>query len=172
MKKTFKIFCILFIMICIIGCKKKEEVKEEPLLAEDEVILENIKYKFDQDSSEYGINFKLSSNLRRVDNGNTISYFSEKINDRSYFVFRLFHYKNKDIDYAIKDSTSQYDNKYEKEIGDKKYTVVHFKNPIGDNVETNIYYYKNKNDVYAFCFTSSIDLSRLEEVFLKSIVYN
>ncbi|MBR4178751.1 MAG: hypothetical protein IKR57_05350 [Bacilli bacterium] len=169
MKKVVVILLMFLSIFMISGCGKEKEKKD--VLADDEVILEGIKYKLDQDTSEYGIDFKIANNFRRVDNGNAISYHSEKIDGASYFVFRIFHYKKKSIDYAIKDTTIEYDKKYETKIGDLDYTVVHFVNPIGEGIETNIYYYKHGKDVYAFCFTSSIDLSRLEDIFLKSIVY-
>ncbi|MBQ6285863.1 MAG: hypothetical protein IJK67_06140 [Bacilli bacterium] len=170
MKKLFKIFVLLLICICLIGCGKKTK-QEENKLQDDEVILEGIKYKLDQDESEYGIEYKIASNFRKTNTRNAINYFSENINDQAYFVYRIFYYKNKSIDYAIKDSTISYDKKYDVKVGDLDYTVVHFVNPIGENVETNIYYYKHNKDVYAFCFTASIDLSRLIDIFLKSIVY-
>lgn len=160
-----KILLILFIILLLIGCGKKESIPE------DEVILENIKYKLNQDDSEYGIKYKIANNFRKVDTGNAINYFSERIEDRSYFVFRIFYYKNKSIDYAIKDSTITYDKKWETKVGDLDYTVVHFVNPTNDGSETNIYYYKHNKDVYAFCFTAKIDLSKLENIFLKQIIY-
>ena len=171
MRKVLSVILIVLSLFMVTGCEKKEPNKKEEILAEDEVVLEGINYKLDQDESGYGINYKIATNLRKVDTGNALNYFSEKIDGESYFVFRIFHYKNKSIDYAIKDTTTEYDNKYTTKINDLDYTVVHFVNPIGVNVETKIYYYKNKKDVYAFCFTSAIDVTRLEEVFLKQVVY-
>ncbi len=171
MKKCIKLLLVLVIALCLFGCGKKAEPKKEDALADDEIILEGIKYKLDQDDSEYGISYKVASNFRKSTMINAVNYFSENIDDSPYFVFRIFYYKNKSLDYAIKDSTSSYDNKYEVEIDGLKYTVVHFINPIGDNVQTNIYYYKHNKDVYAFCFTAQIDLTKLAEIFLKSIVY-
>ena len=170
MKKIFKIFVLLFVCICLIGCGKKNN-QEENKLQDDEVVLEGIKYKLDQDASEYGIKYKIASNFRKTDTGNAINYFSENIDGQAYFVYRIFYYKNKSIDYAIKDSIISYDKRYDVKVGDLDYTVVHFVNPIGENVETYIYYYKHNKDVYAFCFTASIDLSRLTDIFLKSIIY-
>ncbi len=175
MKKKILFIVVILSFIVFYGCGKKEEVKNETQveqLAEDEVILENIKYKLEQDDSYYGINFKVASNFRKRDFGNAMNYFSEEIDGSSYFVTRIFYYKNKSIDYAINDSTTSYDKKYETTIDDKTYTVVHFINPTGKDVQTYLYYYKNKNDVYAYCFTASIDLTRLIEIFLKQIVYN
>ena len=169
MKKTILILLIVLSLFMISGCGKKEEEKKEDILADDEVILENIKYKLDQDDSEYGIDYKVASNFRKTTLSNAVNYFSENINDQAYFVIRLFYYKNKSIDYAIKDTTESYDNKYETTIGDKNYTVVHFINFTGADVE--LYYYKHNKDVYVFDFTSHIDLTRLRDIFLKSVVY-
>ncbi len=169
-----KLLCILLIAILLVGCSKKEnqeENKTKDTLAANEIVVHGIKYKFDQDTEEYKLKFKIASNLRKVDTGNAMNYYSEEVDGNKDFVFRIFYYKNKSLDYAIKDSTSSYDNKYEVEIDGLKYTVVHFINPIGDNVQTNIYYYKHNKDVYAFCFTAQIDLTKLAEIFLKSIVY-
>ena len=172
MKKKILVLLVLFIALIITGCSKKDNPKKDEL-ANDEVILENIKYKLDQDTSEYGLNFKIAENFRKRDTGNAINYFSEEIDGSSYFVIRIFRYKNKDINYAIKDTTSSYDKKYEKQIGDKTYTVVHFVNPIGNNVETELFYYTSNKTTYAYCFTAnaSLDLTRLQEIFLNNIVY-
>ena len=101
--KNLKIF-LLFILVflCVAGCVKKEkEEKKDIALLEDEVILENIKYKLDQDENEYGIKYKIASNFRKTTLSNAINYFSEDINENPYFVIRIFYYKNKSIDYAI-----------------------------------------------------------------------
>ena len=146
------------------ACGKKDN------LLDDEVILEGIKYKLDQEDSEYGIKYKVAKNFRKTSLINAINYYSENINDRAYFVIRIFHYKNKSIDYAINDSTESFDKKYDTKVNDLDYTVVHFINYT--KADVNIYYHKHKNDVYAFVFTSGIDISRLEDIFLKSVVYN
>ena len=161
-----KKFLLLFIIVIslLTGCGKKTDE-----LAPNEVILEGIKYTLNQDDSEYGIKYKVANNFRKTSLINAINYYSENINDRAYFVIRIFHYKNKSIDYAIKDSTTEYDKKYETKIDNFDYTVVHFINYT--KADVNIYYHKYKNDVYAFVFTSGIDLTRLEDIFLKSISY-
>ena len=170
MKKNFKILLIIIcIFICLLGCtpKKKEGNKEK--LADDEVVLENIKYKLDKDESEYGIKYKIASNFRKTTLTNAINYFSEDINDSPYFVIRLFHYKNKSIDYAINDATESYDKKEDVKLNNIDYTKVHFVNYT--KADVNIYFHKHNEDVYAFVFTSGLDLSRLEDIFLKSISY-
>jgi hypothetical protein len=167
-----KLLVVLFTILLLVGCGKKEETIESKKLADDEVMLEEILYKFDQDAEYHGLKYKVASNLRLRDTGNAYNYFSEEIDGSSYFVFRIFYYGNKDIDYAVKDTTDNtFDSRKETKVGDLDYTVVRFKNPIGENTYTNIYYYKNNSDVYAFCFTSAIDVSRLEEVFLKHVIY-
>ena len=169
MKNILKISLLLVLFFGICSCKKEEK---EISLAEDEVILEGIKYKLDLEDSGYGIKYKVASNFRRSDMINAINYFSEKIDDRSYFVIRILQYKNKDIKYAIKDSTdNKYDKKWNTKVGDLDYTVVRFKNPIGNEVYTNIYYYTHKKTTYAFVFTAAIDISRLENIFLSQIEY-
>lgn len=171
MKNKLKVFLVLVIIfIFLIGCvnvEKKEETKND--LADDEVILENINYKLNQDESEYGIKYKIASNFRKTTLSNAINYFSEDINESPYFVIRIFHYKNKSIDYAINDTTESYDIKEEVKINDVVYTKVHFINYT--KADVNIYYHKHEEDVYAYVFTSGIDLSRLENIFLKSILY-
>ena len=168
MKK--KVFLLLFVFIClfIVGCGKKEEKKDE--LADDEVILENIKYKLDQEDSEYGIKYKIASNFRKTVLVNAVNYFSENINNSPYFVVRIYHYTDKDLEESIKWSVETYDKREEVKVGDKDYTKIHFVNY--NNAETNLYFYgKQRKEYYVFVFTSSLDLSRLEEIFLKSVVY-
>lgn len=168
MKKLLLILLVLFTFL-LVGCSNSSSKQEE--LKDNEVILEGIKYKLDQDETGYGIKYKIASNFRKSEMINAINYFSENIDNRAYFVIRIFHYKNKSVEYAIKDTTTSYDKKWETKMGNLDYTVVHFVNPIGENVETKIYYHKSGKDVYAFCFTAAIDLSRLEEIFLKSVEY-
>lgn len=170
MKRLTKLVLILIMAFILIGCgKDNDDEPKEEVLESDTVILENIKYKLDQDDNEYGINYKIASNFRKTDMGNAINYFSENINDQPYFVIRMFYYKNKTIDYAINDTTESYDKKFEEKVNDLDYTVVHFINYTGADV--NIYYHQNNNDVYAFCFTAGIDITRLKDIFLSSIVY-
>ena len=165
MKKTL---CLLIIIVSFLtGCGN--DSKPEKKLGDNEVILEGIKYTLDKTDEEYGIKYKIADNFRKTSLINAINYYSENINDRSYFVIRIFHYKNKSIDYAIKDSTTEYDKKYDTKINNLDYTVVHFINYT--KADVNIYYHKHKNDVYAFVFTSGIDITRLEDIFLKSINY-
>lgn len=163
MKKRLLLVLIFIISICLVGCGKEETIKD------NEVVLENIKYTLDQEESEYGIKYKVASNFRKTTMVNAVNYFSENINDSPYFVIRIYHYKDKSIDYAIKDSTESYDNKWAERINNTDYTAVHFVNYNG--AETNLYYHKHKNDVYVFVFTSSLDLTKLKDIFINSIVY-
>ncbi len=165
MKRIIILLVFSISMLIVVGCTKIIDKG----LASDEVILENIKYKLDQDDSEYGIKYKVASNFRKTDMGNCINYYSEKINDQSYFVIRIFHYKNKTIDYAIKDTVEEYDKREEVKVNNIDYTKVHFIN--FTKADVYLYYHKHNNDVYAFVFTAGIDLTRLEDIFLNSIVY-
>lgn len=166
MKKIVLLFFTCIICISLFGCSKNST---NDILEDDAVVLEGIKYKLNQVDSEYGIKYKVASNFRKTTLINAVNYFSENINDNPYFVIRIFHYKNKSIDYAIKDSTTEYDKKYDTKVNNLDYTVVHFINYT--NADVNIYYHKHHDDVYAFVFTSIIDLSRLESIFLQSINY-
>ena len=124
-KKYLLIILVLLFAITLTGCGKKEEKKkeekQEEQLASDTVILEGITYKLDQDDTGYGIKYKVASNFRRSDLINAINYFSEKINDSSYFVIRIYRYQNKDIEYAIKDSVSEVEKREQVMVGDKEY---------------------------------------------------
>ena len=172
-----KIFLLVLIGILFVsGCSKKEELnekeqKQEVVLADDEYMFNNVLYKINQDEKGYGIKYKIASNFRKVDSGNALNYYSEKNDDNtSNFVIRIFRYKNKDIKYAIKDTTdNKYDNKSEVEINGVKYTKVHFTN--FNDANTYLFYHKNKKDVYAFCFTAWVEEERLENIFLSQVVY-
>lgn len=168
MKKTF-LLLIVFVCLLTIGCGKKEE--KGPTLEDDEVILENIKYKLDQEDSEYGIKYKIASNFRKSVLVNAVNYFSENINDSPYFVVRIYHYTDKDLEASIKWSVEEYDKREDVKVGDRDYTKVHFINYNG--AETNLYFYgKGPKEYYVFVFTSSLDLSRLEEIFLNGVVFD
>ena len=161
---------LLATILLLIGCGKQEIKKDElSKLAEDEVILENIKYKLDQDEEGYGIKYKIATNFRKSVMINAINYFSENINDSAYFVIRIYQYPKKDIEYAIKDSVESYEKREEVKIGDLDYTKVYFTNYNG--AKTRLYYHKHNNTVYTFVFTAGIDLSRLESIFLNNISY-
>ena len=165
-----KLYVILFVLISlfIVGCGKTDPNENLP---SDEVILENIKYKLDQDEEGYGIHYKIASNFRKTVLVNAINYFSENINDSPYFVIRIYHYTNKDLEASIKWSVDNYDKREEVQVGDRDYTKVHFVNYNG--AETNLYFYeKGPKEYYVFVFTSSLDLSRLENIFLNNINYD
>ena len=165
-----KVFLLLFVFICLltIGCSKKEE--KWPSLADDEVILENIKYKLDQDEEGYGIKYKIASNFTKTVLPNAINYFSEKINESPYFVIRIYHYTDKDLEASIKWSVEEYDKREEVKVGEREYTKIHFVNY--NKAETNLYFYeRGPKEYYVYVFTSSLDLSRLEEIFLNSVSY-
>ena len=169
-KKVLLSLLVIVSLFAITACGKKEAPKkEEPKLAKDEVILENIKYKLDQDDEGYGLKYKIASNFRRSDLINAINYFSEQIDGSSYFVIRIYKYPNKDIDYAINDSVETVEKQEQVTVGDKEYTKVYFTNYNG--AKTHLYYYTHKKTTYTFVFTASIDLSRLENIFLENISY-
>ena len=173
-KKILLLFLMIICTFTLVGCgsskkENKENEKEEEKIADDEVILENIKYKLDQDDSEYGISYKIANNFRKTSLINAINYFSEKINGSSYFVIRIYQYPGKDIEYAIKDSVETVENREVVIVGDKEYTKVYFTNYNG--AKTHLYYYTSNNITYTFVFTADIDLSRLEDIFLKNIKY-
>ena len=171
MKKKLLLLVMILSCIFMVGCScgKKEE-KEEEKLAANEVVLENIKYKLDQDDEGYGIKYKIASNFRKTVLINAINYFSENINDSPYFVVRIYHYTDKDLEASINWSVEKYDKREEVKVGDRDYTKVHFVNYNG--AETNLYFYgKGPKEYYVFVFTSSLDLSRLEDIFLKSVVF-
>lgn len=166
MKKI--LLLITIIVIFTVGCSCSKD--EGPKLASDEVVLENIKYKLDQDDSEYGIKYKIASNFRKTVLVNAVNYFSENINDSPYFVVRIYHYTDKDLEASIKWSVDDYDKREDVKVGDREYTKVHFVNY--NKAETNLYFYgKGPKEYYVYVFTSSLDLSRLEEIFLNSVVY-
>ena len=168
MKKIFSLLIILIITITLTACGKKEE---EPKLADDEVVLEGITYKLNEDNNGYGLKYKVASNFRRTDLINAINYYSEKIDGSSYCVIRIYKYPGKDLEYAINDSVEKdkIESREEVTIGDKTYTKVHFTNYNG--AKTNLFYYKYKDTYYTYVFTASIDLSRLENIFLTNITY-
>ena len=173
MKKKLSLLLLIFIItITLVGCScgKKEEEKEEEkvTLAADEVELEGIKYKLDQDEEGYGIKYKIASNFRKTVLTNAINYFSENINNSPYFVIRIYHYTDKDLEASIKWSVEEYDKREEVKVGDRDYTKIHFINY--NKAETNLYFYgKGPKEYYVFVFTSSLDLSRLEDIFLKGV---
>ena len=169
MKKII-LFLLVFVCLFTVGCGKKEETKKEEL-APDEVILENIKYKLDQEDSEYGIKYKIASNFRKTVLPNAVNYFSENINDSPYFVVRIYHYVDKDLEDSIKWSVDEFDKREAVAVGDREYTKIHFVNYNG--AETNLYFYgKQRKEYYVFVFTSSLDLSRLEEIFLTNVSFD
>lgn len=168
MKKVF-LLLIIFTCVFMVACSKKEEKKDD--LPSDVVVLENIKYKLDQNEEGYGIRYKIASNFRKTVLTNAINYFSENINGSPYFVIRIYHYTNKNLEESIKWSVDEYDKREEVKVGEKDYTKVHFINYNG--AETDLYFYeKGKKEYYVFVFTSSLDLSRLEDIFLNNINFD
>ena len=177
MKKLFSLLLVLFMVLLLTGCgcARKEEApkEEETVLADDELMFDEILYKFNKEESHYNIKYKVAENMRLWDSGNAYNYFSQKIEgkeEKDAFIVRVFYYKNKDVKYAIKDTTAnEYDSKEDVELDGRKYTKVHFQNPGG--AQTYLFYYKNKKDVYAYCFTSTKEVERLESIFLRLVEY-
>ena len=170
-KKIFLFLLTILLVFEITGCSCSRKVEPEQKLADDEVIVNDTLYKLDQDESGYGITYKIATNFRKWDSGNALNYFG-RIGDtnESNFVIRVFYYKNKTIDYAIKDTTeNKFDSKEEVEINGQKYTKVHFENYNGAN--TYLFYYKHNKDVYAYCFTANEEIERLENIFLSQVIY-
>lgn len=161
----------LMILILITGCGKNKDKKAEKKeqLPNDTVILEGITYKLDQEDSEYGIKYKIANNFRKSVLPNAVNYFSEKKDGQSYFVIRIYYYKNKDIEYAIKDSVESYEKREEVKVGDRNFTKVYFTNYNG--AKTHLFYYEHNNSIYTFVFTAGIDLSRLENIFLNNVLF-
>ncbi len=168
MKNNIKILTVIFISLILLACGKK--TPEEPKMADDEVVINNKLYKLNKEESGYGISYKIDSNFVFRDTGNSLSYYAPKNEDGSSdFVIRLFHYKNKSLEYAIKDTVEKYDTKTEEEINGLKYTKVHFVNY--NNANTYLYYHIYKKDVYVFCFTAWHEEVRLEDIFLNRVIY-
>ena len=173
-----KILLVLFMILLLTGCgcaRKEEAPKEkEIILADDELMFDEILYKFNKEENHYNIKYMVSDNMRLWDSGNAYNYFSEKIEgkeEKDAFIVRVFYYKNKDVKYAIKDTTdNKYESKNEVELDGRKYTKVHFQNVGG--AQTYLFYYKHKKDVYAYCFTSTKEVERLESIFLKNVKYS
>lgn len=170
MKKKIFISLFLLLSLFIITSCGNKKVEEGPKLADDEVIIKDRMYKLDQDETGYGISYKIASNFVFRDTGNALNYYGERNEDNtSDFVIRIFYYKNKSLDYAIKDTVESYDSRSEVEINGLKYTKVHFVNY--NNANTYLFYYKHNKDIYVFCFTAWVEEERLENIFLNSIVY-
>lgn len=167
MKKILLSILTIILLFATFGCGPK---KEEQKLAEDEVIINNKLYKLNQDETGYGINYNIDASFRKVDTGNALNYYAPKNEDNtSDFVIRIFHYKNKTLDYVIKDTVEKYDSKEEVEINGLQYTKVHFTNY--NDANTYLFYYQKNKDIYAYCFTAWKEEERLENVFLSQISY-
>ena len=173
-KKIFIILLVGLFVFNLCGCTKTEgnntNETEEVKLADNEFEVRGKKYKLDQDETGYGINFKVASNFVFRDTGNSLSYYAEKNEDgTSDFVVRILYYKNKSLDYAIKDTVTEYDSKTEVEINGIKYTKVHFTNY--NDANTYLFYYVKGKEVYVFCFTAWEELERFENIFLNNVVF-
>ena len=170
MKENSKIILlVLIVFLILVGCGKKENLNENTL-ADDEVVIGGKTYKLNQDETGYGINYKIASNFVFRDTGNALNYYAERNEDNtSDFVIRIFHYKNKSLDYAIKDTVTEYDSKTEVEINGVKYTKLHFTNY--NNANTYLFYYEYKKDIYVFCFTAWQEEERLENIFLNRVAF-
>jgi len=162
MKKYLKILVIIFFSFFLVSCFNNKD--------KDEVIFENNIYKFNQDEEEFGIKYKVASNLKKTILSNSINYSKEYISDELYFAIRLLYYKDISIDDAIDFVTPLYDDKYDANINNIDYTALHSVD--NENADVNIYYHKHNEDVYIFEFTSSFDISKLIKIFLSNVNYN
>ena len=61
MKRIFSFLLIIVFAITLTACGKKEEAKPP----DDEVVLEGITYKLNQEDTGYNLKYKIASNFRR-----------------------------------------------------------------------------------------------------------
>ena len=85
-----KVLLVLFMILLLTGCgcaRKEEAPKEkEIILADDELMFDEILYKFNKEENHYNIKYMVSDNMRLWDSGNAYNYFSEKIEKLAFFV--------------------------------------------------------------------------------------
>lgn len=169
--KKLLIGTITIIVLIIIGVvvffflsnNKKEEVLED-----NEVKIEKTIFRLDQEEERYGIHYKVDHRFRKARLPKYNIYYSSGIHKSPFFTIKIYRYNNKSLEEVIKDTIEKYDKKEKKKINDIKYTLTYSKY-LKHNVKT--YYYKKNNYIYVFSFSSDIDISRLEKIFMEQIRY-
>ena len=165
MKKTLLII-LTILLLCSCGKKKKEEVKENP----NEITMSGIKYVVNEDAEAYNLKLKVASNFERRNFINCVSFYSEKINDEYNFIIRIFNFDKKaNYDYIVEDITGKKLSYEDVVVNDVEYKFAVYEIE-EDKIE--IFMKKVGNEYYAISFLAKDDVKKLENVFLKEIIYN
>jgi len=176
MKKPFKILLIILALFLVVGCSKKEENKEKKEESKEvKILVDGIEFKFDKDANFQNLSFKVDEKLPESNPYTDPKaapirqyLYKQKDTDSSYkIVIRMFYYKNKTLEQAMKDLGLDEDSS-------SLYTVEseHMSLKMYDkNQETgsqHIYFINDKTDHYAIQIGSRSDIKTFENEFLKT----
>ena len=172
-KKLFIIIPIIIVIILIVlGIIKHNSMsnkKVERQLEENEVKIDKTIFRLDQDEERYDILYKVDHRFKKAKLPKYNIYNSSGISNSPYFTIKVYRYINKDLEEVINDTVGDYDKKEKKKINNIEYDLVYSKY-LNHNVKT--YYYNNNAYIYVYSFTYDKDISKLEKLFLKYIIYN
>lgn len=175
MKKVLTILLTLFLIVGLCGCKKSSEPeKKEDVTPSNpnEIVVSGITYVVDQDDTAFNISYKVASNMRKVNHGNAISYYSEAAQGTSNFAIRIFNYTDKNLEEAIKDLDPNITERKEVTFGNTTYTYVNDMQEDGDSIK--LYFHEQNGEIYAITFAvkDKEKMDALIELFMKNIMYN
>lgn len=165
-----KTILISFIFLLLVGCGKSNSVEVTTKTNPNSIVLSGITYVLEEDDSELNMNYKVASNFTKLNFGNAIIYYSEKVNDSYNMAIKLFEYQDKDLDYAINDICSNCEGRKDVKIHDVDYTYL--TEGTGEN-QIHLFFHKHNNNYYVITFAAK-EVDKVEELynlFLKNITY-
>ena len=164
-----KLLLIMLTILLLCSCGKKKKEKEE-VINPNEITMSGIKYVVDVDAEAYNLKLKVASNFERRNFVNCVSFYSEKINDEYNFIIRIFNFDKKaTYDYIVEDITGEKLSYEDVTVNDVEYKFAVYK---VENDEIEIFMKKVGKEYYAITFLAKDDVKKLENVFLKGIIYN
>ncbi len=173
MKKLIMMFMVSFMLIGITGCGKKEDPKEDPPVDESIVVINNLEFKLEKETSFKDLCYKTVEDFAEVEHDITIPYrqynFYQEDGTNLLF-FRIFYYYGKGIDYASKDLGIE--GKITLEDGKTEHIEYQlYPQPRDDGGTIHFYFITRGNDTYVLNFVSKYDIKDFETKVVNSVYF-
>ena len=178
MKKLLTILFVFLSVFMLLGCAKKKEEYKDPKQEEekdDKILVDGVEFKFETEKKFQNLSYKMDDKLKE-----TNPYTDPKAapirqhlykaseTDSSYkIVIRMFYYKTKTLEQAMKDLGIEED-------ASSLFTVEteHMSLKMHDQKQTegtgHIYFINDNSDYYAVQIGSRSDIKKFENAFLKT----
>ena len=177
MKKVITIFLVIISLFLISGCTKKEDKKNSDKKEnETKILVDGIEFKFNKDATFERLSFKVDEKLPESNpysapaSAKIRQYlYRAKETDSTYLIIiRMFYYKNKTIEQAMKDLGIEGDTT-ELYTVEAEHMSLKMSDKLSENGTNHIYFISDNSDIYALQIASRSDIKLFESEFLKTL---